>query len=99
VSIATDDDACSLQSLVESQTVPDPGPVSEARTRNLIEYVFTGWLDTQIDKLPLPWFPFRRKVIGAISRAALTLLRAAVILADPAVRACFVAPAIVISAR
>ncbi len=29
------------------------------------------------DKLPLPWFPFRRKVIGAISRAALTLLLAA----------------------
>jgi hypothetical protein len=51
--------------------------VTEIRTRSLIEYLFTGGVDKQIDKLPLPWFPFRRKVIGAISRAALTLLLAA----------------------
>jgi hypothetical protein len=51
--------------------------VTEIHTRSLIEYLFTGGVDTQIDKLPLPWFPFRRKVIEAISRAALTLLLAA----------------------
>ena len=51
--------------------------VEEIRTRSLIEYMFTGGMDTQIDKLPLPWFPFRRKVVGVISRAALTLLLAA----------------------
>lgn len=51
--------------------------VTEIRTRSLIEYLFTGGVDKQVDKLPLPWFPFRRKVIGAISRAALTLLLAA----------------------
>jgi hypothetical protein len=103
--------------------------VDEVRTRSLIEYMFTGGLDSQIDKLPVPWFPFRRKVLGAISRAALTLLLAAakqqleggamdiripaevhyrgmlfsrelapgmlaaLILADPAVRACFEATA------
>jgi hypothetical protein len=103
--------------------------VEEIRTRSLIEYMFTGGMDTQIDKLPLPWFPFRRKVVGVIARAALTLLLAAakqqleggameiripaevryrgllrtreltpgmlaaVILADPAVRACFEATA------
>ncbi len=102
--------------------------IEEVRTRSLIEYMFTGGVDSQIDKLPVPWFPFRRKVIGAISRAALTLLLAAakqqlegatdiripaevhyrgmlrsreltpgmlaaVILADPAVRACFEATA------
>jgi hypothetical protein len=103
--------------------------VEEIRTRTLIEYMFTGGMDTQIDKLPLPWFPFRRKVVGVIARAALTLLLAAakqqleggameiripaevryrgllrtreltpgmlaaVILADPAVRACFEATA------
>ena len=103
--------------------------VEEIRTRSLIEYMFTGGMDTQIDKLPLPWFPFRRKVVGVISRAVLTLLLAAakqqleggameiripaevryrgllrtreltpgmlaaVILADPAVRACFEATA------
>lgn len=51
--------------------------VEEVRTRSLIEYLFTGGVDKQIDKLPLPWFPFRRKLIGAVSRAALTLLLAA----------------------
>ncbi|HVQ48553.1 MAG TPA: hypothetical protein VMS92_00790 [Mycobacterium sp.] len=51
--------------------------VTEIRTRSLVEYLFTGGVDKQVDKLPLPWFPFRRKVIEAISRAALTLLLAA----------------------
>jgi len=51
--------------------------VIEIRTRSLVEYLFTGGIDKQADKLPLPWFPFRKKVIGAISRAALTLLLAA----------------------
>jgi hypothetical protein len=51
--------------------------VTEIRTRSLVEYLFSGGVDKQVDKLPLPWFPFRRKVIGAISRAALTLLLAA----------------------
>jgi hypothetical protein len=51
--------------------------VIEIRTRSLVEYLFTGGVDKQADKLPLPWFPFRGKVIEAISRAALTLLLAA----------------------
>ena len=51
--------------------------ITEIRTRSLIEYLFTGGVDKQADKLPLPWFPFRGKVIQAISRAALTLLLAA----------------------
>jgi hypothetical protein len=51
--------------------------MTEIRTRSLVEYLFSGGVDKQIDKLPLPWFPFRRKVIEAISRAALTLLLAA----------------------
>ena len=45
--------------------------------RSLVGYLFSGGVDKQVDKLPLPWFPFRGKVIGAISRAALTLLLAA----------------------
>jgi hypothetical protein len=51
--------------------------VTEIRTRSLVEYLFSGGVDKQVDKLPLPWFPFRRKVIQAISRASLTLLLAA----------------------
>lgn len=51
--------------------------VTEIRTRSLIEYLFTGGVDKQADKLPLPWFPGRGLLINAISRAALTLLLAA----------------------
>jgi hypothetical protein len=51
--------------------------VEEIRTRSLIEYLFTGGVDKQADKLPLPWFPGRGKLIQLISRAALTLLLAA----------------------
>lgn len=51
--------------------------MDEVRTHSLIEYLFTGGVDSQIDKLPVPWFPFRKKVLGAVSRAALTLLLAA----------------------
>lgn len=50
--------------------------VTEIRTRSLIEYLFTGGIDKQSDKLPLPWFPGRGLLINAISRAALTLLLA-----------------------
>ena len=51
--------------------------ITEIRTRSLIEYLFTGGVDKQADKLPLPWFPGRGLLINAISRAALTLLLAA----------------------
>ena len=51
--------------------------ITEIRTRSLIEYLFTGGIDKQADKLPLPWFPGRGMLINAISRAALTLLLAA----------------------
>lgn len=50
--------------------------ITEIRTRSLVEYLFSGGVDKQVEKLPLPWFPFRRKVIEAISRTALTLLLA-----------------------
>jgi hypothetical protein len=51
--------------------------VTEIRTRSLIEYLFTGGIDKQADKLPPLWFPGRGMLISAISRAALTLLLAA----------------------
>lgn len=50
--------------------------VTEIRTRSLIEYLFNGGVDTQVNKLPLPWFPGRRKLIDIVSRAALTLMLA-----------------------
>jgi hypothetical protein len=51
--------------------------ITEIRRRSLIECLFTGGIDKQADKLPLPWFPGRG------------MLLAAVILTDPAVRQCF----------
>jgi hypothetical protein len=51
--------------------------ITEIRSRSLIEYLFTGGIDRQAGKLPLPWFPGRGMLINAISRAALTLLLAA----------------------
>ena len=39
--------------------------ITEIRTRSLVGYLFSGGVDKQVDKLPLPWFPFRGKVIGA----------------------------------
>jgi hypothetical protein len=51
--------------------------ITEIRTRSLVEYLFSGGVDKQADKLPLPWFPFRGEVIEAVSRAVLTLLLAA----------------------
>ncbi len=43
---------------------------TEIHTRSLIGYLFTGGIDKQADKLPLPWFPGRGMLINAISRAA-----------------------------
>ena len=54
----------------------DWADVEEIRTRSLVEYLFSGGVDKQADRLPLPWFPGRGMLINAISRAALTLLLA-----------------------
>jgi hypothetical protein len=51
--------------------------VTEIRTRNVVDYLFSDALDQQLDTLPLPWFPGRRKVLDALSKAMLTLLLAA----------------------
>ena len=50
--------------------------ITEIRTRSLVEYMFSGALDKQAEKLPLPMFPGRGRLLDAISRAALTLLLA-----------------------
>ena len=49
--------------------------ITEIRTRSLIEYLFTGGIDKQADKLPLPWFPVpqegdRRDLAGGADAAA-----------------------------
>jgi hypothetical protein len=51
--------------------------VSEVRTRNVVEYLLSDALIHQINTLPLPWFPGRRRVLDALSKALLTMVVAA----------------------
>lgn len=53
------------------------GAVTEIRTRNVVEYLLSDAVIRQVDALPLPWFPGRRRVLEALSKALLTLLVAA----------------------
>lgn len=48
--------------------------VTEIRTRNVVDYLLSDALIQQIDTLPLPWFPGRRRVLEALSKALLTLV-------------------------
>ncbi|MDA4101676.1 hypothetical protein MMON44395_08740 [Mycolicibacterium monacense DSM 44395] len=48
--------------------------VKEIETHKLAGYLLSGALDKQIDKLPVPWFPFRGLALSAASQAALTVI-------------------------
>ncbi|MGY4710475.1 hypothetical protein ACXDF8_13105 [Mycolicibacterium sp. CBM1] len=50
--------------------------VTEVDTRNLVEYLLSGAVEKQLDRLPVPWFPGRGKLLGLASTAVLTLLMA-----------------------
>ncbi len=50
--------------------------VAEINTRNLVEYLLSGAVEKQVDRLPVPWFPGRGKLLGLASAAVLTLLMA-----------------------
>ncbi|WP_431240998.1 hypothetical protein ACQ86B_29175 (plasmid) [Mycolicibacterium aichiense] len=52
--------------------------VTEIRTRNVVDYLLSDALSQQITTLPLPWFPGRRRILDALSKAVLTLVIAAV---------------------
>ena len=51
--------------------------VTEIRTRNLVEYLLSDAVDQQLEAVPLPWFPGRKRVLDAVGKAVLTLLVAA----------------------
>jgi hypothetical protein len=51
--------------------------VTEIRTRNLVEYLLSDAVDQQLETVPLPWFPGRKRVLDAVGKAVLTLLVAA----------------------
>jgi hypothetical protein len=48
--------------------------VTEIRTRNLVEYLLSDAVDQQLEAVPLPWFPGRKRVLDAVGKAVLTLL-------------------------
>ena len=48
--------------------------VVEIRTHALLGYLFSGALDRQVERLPLPWFPFRGLVVETAAQVALTAL-------------------------
>lgn len=48
--------------------------VTEIRTRNVVDYLLSSTLIRQIDSLPLPRFPGRRRVLNTLSKALLTLV-------------------------
>jgi hypothetical protein len=51
--------------------------VTEVRTRNLVEYLLSGdAAQEQLENLPVPWFPGRKRLLNALGRAAMTLLLA-----------------------
>jgi hypothetical protein len=51
--------------------------VERIEAPKLIGYLLSGALDKQIDRLPVPWFPFRGFVLDAAAQAALTVFVAA----------------------
>lgn len=50
--------------------------ISEIDTRNLVEYLLSGAVEKQVDRLPVPWFPGRGRLLGLASAGVLTLLMA-----------------------
>lgn len=56
----------------------DWSDVKEIETHKLAGYLLSGALDKQIDKLPVPWFPFRGLALNAASQVALTAIVATV---------------------
>jgi hypothetical protein len=51
--------------------------IDDIETHQLLGYLLSGALDKQVDRLPLPWFPFRGFVLDVASQAALTVAVAA----------------------
>jgi hypothetical protein len=46
--------------------------VDAVELHRLIGYLASGALDKQVNRLPLPWFPFRNAALGVVSQAVLT---------------------------
>jgi hypothetical protein len=47
--------------------------VTEVRTRHVVDYLIGDAVQQQVENLPLPWFPGRRRVLDALGQAILTV--------------------------
>jgi hypothetical protein len=51
----------------------DWSKVTEVRTRHVVDYLLGDAVQAQVERLPLPWFPGRRRALDALGKALLTL--------------------------
>jgi hypothetical protein len=47
--------------------------VTEVRTRHVVDYLLGDAVQQQVENLPMPWFPGRRRVLDALGKAMLTV--------------------------
>ena len=51
----------------------DWSDVTGVRTRHVVDYLLGDAVQTQVERIPLPWFPGRRRLLDALGRAVLTV--------------------------
>jgi hypothetical protein len=51
----------------------DWSDVTEIRTRHMVDYLLGDAVQTQVERIPLPWFPGRRRLLDALGKAVLTV--------------------------
>jgi hypothetical protein len=47
--------------------------VTEARTRHIVDYLVGDAVQQQVENLPMPWFPGRKRLLDALGQAILTV--------------------------
>lgn len=47
--------------------------VTEVRTRHVVDYLLGDAVQQQVENLPMPWFPGRKRLLDALGRALLTV--------------------------
>lgn len=51
----------------------DWSDVTELRTRHVVDYLLGDAVQAQVENIPLPWFPGRRRLLDALGKAVLTV--------------------------
>lgn len=47
--------------------------VTEVRTRHIVDYLIGDAVEQQVENLPIPWFPGRKRLVDALGQAVLTV--------------------------